>query len=72
MSEEKKVSRIKPNKASIRIELTEATPKEVWREYLLNGYSWGKAVNEELSYGEPVESFVCPECGDLTIVTRKA
>jgi hypothetical protein len=38
-----------------RTELFEATPIEVWREYAANGYTWAKAVDEELSYAETTE-----------------
>jgi hypothetical protein len=36
----------------VRMELFRATPSPVWREYFDNGYTWAKAVNEELSYAE--------------------
>jgi hypothetical protein len=45
---------INPTMHSVRMELFEVTPKEVWREYAENGYTWAEAINEELSYGESV------------------
>jgi hypothetical protein len=43
-----------PPLLQVQQELYKATPREVWDEYFANGYSWERAVNEELSYGEPV------------------
>lgn len=43
---------IKPTIPSIRQQLFNATPMEVWREYVANGYTWVKAIDEELSYAE--------------------
>jgi hypothetical protein len=38
--------------ATARSAILEATPKEVWKEYLENGYSLIEAADEELSYAE--------------------
>lgn len=39
--------------AAVVPDLLRQTPKEVWDEYLANGYSLHEAVAEELSYGDP-------------------
>ena len=33
-------------------DLLRQTPKEVWQDYIANGYTLRQAVAEELSYGE--------------------
>lgn len=43
---------IEPTIYSVRMELFRATPVEVWCEYFDNGYTFAKAVDEELSYSE--------------------
>ena len=47
----------KPTMHSARLELFEATPMEVWKEYANNGYTWVEMVNEEMSYAEPLGKF---------------
>lgn len=44
--------RNQPGIYAARMELFKATPPKVWREYFDNGYTWAKAVDEELSYAE--------------------
>lgn len=43
---------IKPTIPSVRQQLFDATPIEVWKEYVANGYALVKAIDEEMSYAE--------------------
>ena len=45
---------IKPTMHQAQQELFAATPREVWRGYIDDGYTWTEAVNEELSYAETI------------------
>jgi hypothetical protein len=46
---------MKPTMHSARVELFEATPMGVWKEYADNGYTWAEMIDEELSYAETLD-----------------